>query len=185
MQVSNKMPHRLDVVLDFVNTLDIEQGEDRLDSPGALAEWLAGRGLWDRQGASPEAEDLDAALRLREALRIAMLAHNGGEDPGGEASRELEAAARRGELGVRFTEDGEMRIAPLAAGLPGALAGLLVPVALAMTDGTWARAKACRAEDCHWAFYDRSRNRSGSWCDMAVCGNRTKVRAYRARAAGL
>jgi predicted RNA-binding Zn ribbon-like protein len=53
-----------------------------------------------------------------------------------------------------------------------------------MSDGTWARVKACRAEDCRWAFYDFSRNRSGTWCDMAVCGNRAKVRAYRARTAG-
>ena len=57
----------------------------------------------------------------------------------------------------------------------------LVPVALAMGDGSWERVKACRDEGCEWAFYDRSRNRSGVWCDMAVCGNRTKVRAYRER----
>ncbi len=58
---------------------------------------------------------------------------------------------------------------------------LLIPVAESIADGSWQRAKACRASDCMWAFYDRSRNRSGTWCDMAVCGNRTKVRAYRAR----
>jgi predicted RNA-binding Zn ribbon-like protein len=57
-----------------------------------------------------------------------------------------------------------------------------VPVAEAVRDDSWQRAKACRAADCHWAFYDRSRNRSGVWCEMAVCGNRTKVRAYRDRA---
>jgi predicted RNA-binding Zn ribbon-like protein len=34
---------------------------------------------------------------------------------------------------------------------------------------------------CHWLFYDRSRNRSAVWCQMAVCGNRTKTKAYRAR----
>jgi predicted RNA-binding Zn ribbon-like protein len=54
-------------------------------------------------------------------------------------------------------------------------------VAAAAADGTWERAKACRADDCRWAFYDQSRNRSARWCDMAVCGNRTKVRAYRAK----
>jgi predicted RNA-binding Zn ribbon-like protein len=51
-----------------------------------------------------------------------------------------------------------------------------------MSDGSWQRVKACRADDCHWAFYDFSRNRSGTWCDMAVCGNREKVRSYRERA---
>jgi predicted RNA-binding Zn ribbon-like protein len=41
--------------------------------------------------------------------------------------------------------------------------------------------KACRAEDCRWAFYDRSRNRSRAWCSMRECGNRAKARSYRAR----
>jgi len=35
--------------------------------------------------------------------------------------------------------------------------------------------------DCQWAFYDRSKNRSGRWCSMRTCGNRTKTRAYRTR----
>ena len=51
----------------------------------------------------------------------------------------------------------------------------------AMVDGTWERLKACPADDCHWAFYDHSKNRSGTWCTMDVCGNRAKVRAYRER----
>jgi predicted RNA-binding Zn ribbon-like protein len=109
-----------------------------------------------------------------------MLANNeGGAD--GDAARELERAARRGELGVHFSA-GAVSLAPAAGGVAGALARLLVPVARAIEDGSWLRAKACPAPDCHWAFYDRSRNRSGVWCDMAVCGNRTKVRAYRERA---
>jgi predicted RNA-binding Zn ribbon-like protein len=66
----------------------------------------------------------------------------------------------------------------------GALGALLGTVAAAMADGTWSRLKACRADNCHWAFYDHTRNRSGVWCDMAVCGNRAKVRAYRHRHAG-
>jgi len=65
--------------------------------------------------------------------------------------------------------------------LAGAMALLLVPVANSIGDGSRQRVKACRAPDCHWAFYDRSRNHSGVWCKMAVCGNRTKVRTYRAR----
>jgi predicted RNA-binding Zn ribbon-like protein len=41
--------------------------------------------------------------------------------------------------------------------------------------------KACAAEDCQYAFFDNSRNRSAVWCDMKVCGNRQKVRSFRAR----
>jgi predicted RNA-binding Zn ribbon-like protein len=43
------------------------------------------------------------------------------------------------------------------------------------------RIKTCPAHDCGWKFVDRSKNRSRRWCDMAVCGNLTKTRRYRAR----
>ena len=39
----------------------------------------------------------------------------------------------------------------------------------------------CGNSECRWAFYDRSRNQQGLWCEMAVCGNRLKNRAFRAR----
>ncbi len=35
------------------------------------------------------------------------------------------------------------------------------------------RMKICGS--CGWLFIDRSRNRSRTWCDMAVCGNRVKA----------
>ena len=49
--------------------------------------------------------------------------------------------------------------------------------------GAWPRVKACAAEECQWAFYDTSRNRSRTWCSMDVCGNREKTRRYRGRRA--
>ena len=49
----------------------------------------------------------------------------------------------------------------------------------------WKRLKACRLHTCEWAFYDHTKNRSGAWCNMAVCGNRAKARAYRERRAGV
>ncbi|MCB1447757.1 MAG: CGNR zinc finger domain-containing protein [Rhizobiaceae bacterium] len=38
------------------------------------------------------------------------------------------------------------------------------------------RLKIC--PECEWLFIDRSKNRSRNWCDMAVCGNRTKARLH-------
>jgi predicted RNA-binding Zn ribbon-like protein len=61
---------------------------------------------------------------------------------------------------------------------------LFAAVAAAMADGSWSRLKACRRHACRWAFYDHSRNRSGTWCSMAVCGNRVKVADYRRRIRG-
>ena len=41
------------------------------------------------------------------------------------------------------------------------------------------RVRVCSAEDCDWLFLDQSKNRSRRWCDMTVCGNRSKVRRFR------
>lgn len=38
------------------------------------------------------------------------------------------------------------------------------------------RLKIC--PNCGWLFLDRSRNRSRTWCDMAVCGNRMKAKRH-------
>jgi predicted RNA-binding Zn ribbon-like protein len=124
--------------------------------------------------------DLAHAVALREALRRLMGA-NRGDGVDERASAELETAARRARLAVRFAPDAQ--VAPLADGVDGALGGLLARVATAMGDGTWQRLKACSAEDCQWAFYDGSRNRSGVWCTMQTCGNRAKARSFRQRKA--
>jgi predicted RNA-binding Zn ribbon-like protein len=183
MAVSSKVPHRLDLVIDFVNTLDAEEETDALATPAGLRRWLSEKDLLEPAARSlGEAERL-RAIELREALRDLLLEHNGGP-AGTRAVQVLEDVARGGELGVHFAVDGSAELGPGRRGFAGALATLLVPVAEASRDGSWQRVKACRAGDCLWAFYDRSRNRSGVWCNMAVCGNRAKVRAYRQRSPG-
>ena len=74
-------------------------------------------------------------------------------------------------------------LGPGSGGCRGALAVLLAGIAEASAQGTWERLKACSAESCQWAFYDRSKNRSGKWCTMEVCGNRMKARTFRQRQA--
>lgn len=176
-------PGDLELVRAFVNTLDVESGEDELPSPVALASWLAGRGLLVR-GTVARGSDLRRALAVREALRSLLVANNGGPvEP--DAAPVLEAAARAARLELRFGPDGAAALEATASGVPGAVGRLLAVVSGSMAAGTWSRLKACRAETCRWAFYDQAPNHSRSWCSMAVCGNRTKARAYRARRASL
>jgi predicted RNA-binding Zn ribbon-like protein len=174
MSDAEPAPGRLVLVERFVNTVDHEHGREVLSEPGRL------RGVLELDaGIRIGADDLRRALRLREALRSLALANNGGEaDP--EAVAVLEDAAARGRLVVRF-RDGEARLEPARRDVDGALADLVGIVHTAMADGTWSRLKACRRDVCHWLFYDRSRNRSAVWCQMAVCGNRIKTKAYRER----
>jgi predicted RNA-binding Zn ribbon-like protein len=173
-------PHRLQLVIDFVNTLDVETGDDQMTTPADLIQWLHEQGLTSGDLAALGAAQLAEAIELREGLRLVLVGHtNGGADE--DAGATMERVAARGRLSVCIDPDGSVRIAPRESGYAGVLAQLLVPVAHAALDGSWQRVKACDADDCLEAFYDQSRNRSGRWCDMAVCGNRTKVRAYRTK----
>jgi predicted RNA-binding Zn ribbon-like protein len=184
MASASSSPHDLDLVIDFVNTFDPDTDADELESVEGLRRWFVEHELLEARDGGPFTEgDRQEAISLREALRTMMLANNG-ERRDDAAAAALESAGRRGRLELQFTGEGAVTLRPAAEGFRGSLARLLIPVAEAAQDGTWPRVKACRADDCQWAFYDRSRNRSGVWCDMSVCGNRTKVRAYRARHPG-
>jgi predicted RNA-binding Zn ribbon-like protein len=173
------VPRELAAVQALVNTVDLESGDDQLDSPEALARFLTGQGLL--AGLEPVGPaDLALAVELREALR-AMLRANHGEPMDPAALEVVNRAAAGLPLQVAFDDEGRPVLGPGSAGCRGALAALLAGVAQAGAQGTWGRLKACSAESCQWAFYDRSKNRSGRWCSMQACGNRTKTRTYRSR----
>jgi predicted RNA-binding Zn ribbon-like protein len=174
------VPRELAPIEALVNTVEIDSGEEQLSSPAALRDWLAGQGLLDASAAVGEA-DLAAAIELREALR-AMLRVNDGAPADPAAVEAVNRAAAGLPLRVAFDGAGDPGLRPGAeGGARGALAELLAGIAVARANGTWARLKACSDPDCQWAFYDRSKNRSGRWCSMRTCGNRTKTRAYRTR----
>jgi predicted RNA-binding Zn ribbon-like protein len=171
-------PGELETVRAFVNSVDLEGATEELTDPDALVAWLADHHLIE-PGSPADAADLRKALEVREALRALMRANNGGE-PSPEATDALRAAARRARIALEFGPDGS-QLEPQAGGVDGALGRLLARVHEAQHEGTWERMKACPWHTCHWAFYDHTKNRSGVWCNMAVCGNRAKARAYRER----
>jgi predicted RNA-binding Zn ribbon-like protein len=163
----------------FVNSIDLEDGQDELDSPQALRAWLADRKLLAAR-ASVSPADLRRALDVREGLRALLLGNNGLEfDP--DRVERLDRAAARAGVRVSFGAAAKPALAPAVDGVDGALAQLLAIVATAVAGGTWERLKACPREDCEWAFYDRTKNRSGRWCRMDQCGNLAKAKAFRER----
>ena len=165
----------------FVNTFDVESGVDELGDAAAVQAWFVEHDLLDA-GARRQAGRISArVVELREALRALLLANNGEPlDPG--AVEMLNAVAARRPLEARLRPDGHDRRSPVAAaGSTARSASCIAIVVQAVADGTWSRLKACREDECQWAFYDHSRNRSGQWCVMAVCGNRNKARSYRER----
>lgn len=144
-----------------MNTRSVDSGADRLADEFGLG-----------------GEALAEARELREALRAACLAH-AGQDMAPAARDTLTRLLSRAPLLVAFDEAGGATLAPAD---PAPLASrVAAAVAAAVADGTWQRLKACEADDCLWAYYDRSPAGRSRWCTMAVCGSRAKMRAYRAR----
>jgi CGNR zinc finger/Putative stress-induced transcription regulator len=153
-----------DLIVRFLNTLDVEDGTDTLDSLDGWVQWLSAQGLDGCFGA----QDFASLERARE-LRGDLRALAGGEH---------HAQGRQVDIQVALTADGLVELsAPTAAGF---LAAAAAKVAIEQRID---RVKICPADDCRWAFYDTSRNRSRQWCSMEVCGNRAKARAHRRRAA--
>ena len=169
-------PGRLEVVRQFVNTRDIDEDTDDIATPAALEAWL---GAHDLSSGPATPADVERFADVREGLRALMLANNG-EPRDRDAVARLDAVAAGVPVSVRFGDE-DCALEPEGKGLDGALGSILGLVHTAMRDGTFPRLKVCRDHSCEWAFYDRSRNRSATWCSMEVCGNRAKARAYRAR----
>jgi predicted RNA-binding Zn ribbon-like protein len=172
-------PGPLEIARAFVNTRDIEGGTDEIASPELLVRWLSEHELAPK-GTVASQDDLAEAHGTRKALRALAWSNNGDRvDPADLHT--LNRTAERARLTLRFTSGDDVGLQPSAGGVRGALGTIVSIVADSMKEGTWSRFKACQNEECGWAFYDHARNRSAKWCTMAVCGNRMKARAFRAR----
>ena len=174
-------PGPLRLVQLFVNTNDLETGPDLIPDAAALSAWLSDRGLIE-PGTPVTDDDHARAIELREAIRELVSAHAGlPHEPA--AAEVVNAAALRADLRPVLA-DPATRFEPSAGGVDGALGRIVAAIHEGVAAGTWERLKACERDVCRWAFYDHSKNRSGHWCSMAVCGQREKNRrAYRRRAA--
>lgn len=172
------MKQEIELLVDFVNTRDLEEETDSIADPAQLGEWIAERtGEYLPQ---LDAADVQRLLDLRESLRGLMLANNGGEV--GEANLgPVREAAERSRFRLDFDAEDGLSLIPARADLSGFEASLLLALEHLQCHDVWPRLKACTDESCQWAFYDATRNRSRTWCSMDVCGNRQKTRRYRSR----
>jgi predicted RNA-binding Zn ribbon-like protein len=165
----------------FVNTLDADRGTDLLRDRDVASAWLTDAGLI-APGVAVSDQRLRLAREVREAIRALLRRNSGTGEMTSDQLRTLRTLAGGYRPGVDVEPDGTVSIAAGGgADLGDGLLGLLLTIRDAQADGTWSRLKLCANPECDWAFYDRSRNRQGSWCTMAACGNRIKNRHFRAR----
>jgi hypothetical protein len=172
-------PAGLALVQDFLNSTDLEEGRDELAEVDGLRSWLI-----DRRLAPPDLPiregDRRRLVTVREALRDVIEGRDHGDvDP--SAIRVIDDAAADSTVRITLGGRGDASLAPAGSGLDGFVARLLADIATAQLDGTWDRLKVCPRDVCRWAFYDHSKNRSGRWCTMAICGSRTKSARLRRR----
>jgi predicted RNA-binding Zn ribbon-like protein len=171
-------PPELATVTEFLNTLDLETGEDELANVDDLRTWLVHRGLLHpEETVSPDG--FYRALGVREAIRGLLWSSSKGELDAG--SLETLNDEGRGPFVIRFGGAGGAELAVNSSGIDRAVGQIIASVFRSIAQGTWTRLKVCRKRSCRWAFYDRSKNRSRAWCSMSVCGNRVKARAFRRR----
>ena len=171
-----KAPGRLELLQRFINSHnhDFPPEWDRIGTPERARAWLRQKRL---VGPDDRVSDSDVArLReLREAIRALAIANRGGQ-PATAATDVIRKASAAALLRFAMDNTGRTALEPESRGVDGAVAALLGILHNAQITGDWPRLKACRK--CEYAFFDRSKNRSAAWCDMSICGNRTKNRAY-------
>lgn len=143
------------LLVDFLNTIDVEEGTDLLQTEAGLRDWAAGHGV--APGERGE------AVKVRDALR--SLVTDGRPDL---PSVSLRPSCEGDGVSLRSDTAAE---AALAAALTLSIQGRI------------SRVKLCQSETCQFAYFDQSRNGSRAWCSMEVCGNRAKARTFRARQA--
>jgi predicted RNA-binding Zn ribbon-like protein len=174
-------PMPLLLVQAFVNTWEADEESDLFLQPPTAAAWLTEAHMLAVGDALTE-DELHLARAIREGIRALLVANNGGPAASSDDVEPLQELAERRGFRAAVEEDGRISFRPEPeGGLEAELARLLIVMRDAQGDGTWRRLKACFNPDCRWAFYDRSHSRRGTWCDMAVCGNRMKNRKLRER----
>ena len=185
--------------LDLANTLD----DRKAPAPRELLADFEDLAEWGRQaGAVPDAiaqalrrearahprlaaRALQRARQVREVIFAIFSAVAHAHVPPGAAMDRLNVELPRA-LGSRRLGQGAG--APAWAWVerdPPELDRVLWPAVVSaaelLTSTELDRVRECAGERCAWLFLDHSKNRSRRWCDMTVCGNRSKARRHYVR----
>lgn len=157
--------------LDFAATLGraySDNPQERLHKPADLDAWLREAGLH-----APAAtwEDLTLARDLRATFRCVSEALVADATP---SPVSLSRLARWASPGAVAIEDAGARFTTIQ----GALGALTLSALMTANSPERHHLRQCQDADCAWVFLDPTGRRH--WCSTR-CGNRSRVRAHRAR----
>jgi predicted RNA-binding Zn ribbon-like protein len=186
--------------LDFLNSVatPVDTAIDWIEDGEGLLAWLAQAGLVPADAlnaikARALPGELDGvgeqARALREWFRGLVRAHMG-RPLTRKALRELEPLNRLLERDETFRQlmphqHGGHSVELRAMRRWRSPESLLLPIGEAMAkfvcEENFTNVKACQGKSCTLLFADHTRRRARRWCSMALCGNRAKQAAHRAR----
>jgi hypothetical protein len=170
-------PGGVALVQDFLNTRAIEDHPDLLADPKLAQSWVttAVQAWSTSRGDEERPPTLTVAdLTKLSALRATIADLVTGGVSGSPGSGSVPAS-------FALADSGEVRLEPTGSGWRWLASALWGEILLSQQTGTWRRLKQCHNPDCRSTFYDRSKNNSGVWHNVKVCGNAANLRASRAR----
>jgi predicted RNA-binding Zn ribbon-like protein len=187
--------------LDFLNSIatPADTPVDWIDGGAGLLRWMAQAGLAPadvletmRMNALPGELDkvADQARTLREWFRGFVRTHQG-RPLSAKALAQLDPLNRLLERDESFRRIGappkgaNARLQLQAVRRWRSPEALLLPIGEALAElvctEDFAQVKACEGPACTLLFADHTRGHARRWCSMALCGNRAKQAAHRAR----
>ena len=186
MSAHQTAPHFIakNMALDFLNSAfgTGENSRDCLDNDTRAVAWLQAAGQLEL-GFDGSATGLAEAARLLREAGTRLV-----DSPEQSQMSDLEVINRILEAGRRIRKlernlDGQIvwterrrdeNVVTLLEPIAAAIAHLLV-------GGELTQVRQCEAHDCTLRFLDITKSGRRRWCSMALCGNRMKVAAFRAR----
>jgi predicted RNA-binding Zn ribbon-like protein len=174
--------------LDLVNTIDWrDDAERRIDLiPGgaALAAWARHVGFPGAARACHRSACHRRAIGLRETLAAVFAAATRGRPlPAAPLARltQWNQDAWRHRVLTSRRKTAAWRWRARTNGADRLLFAIALDAADLLLSTERSRLRICEGAGCGWFFFDRSKAGRRRWCNMGVCGNRAKVRSYRAR----
>ncbi|MGC4768554.1 CGNR zinc finger domain-containing protein [Micromonospora sp. DT44] len=181
-------PGGLGLVQDLLNTLPAgaPRQPDLLDDLDSATQWahdVAARWSTITGRPAPDVELDPAGLRalrtFRDELRYGIDARLHATPESGPP--EPAPAPRATVASLRLDGTGSVCLDPAGTGAELLVSLVLAELFAAQLTDVGRRVKTCRNPRCQVAFYDRSRNNSGVWHSVRVCGLPANLRAHRAR----
>lgn len=175
------------LALDFINTsFGTSHPVEILSNDLAVYDWLNKAGIEIKALSKPalksKSELLNHALSLRAiALKLIISTKSRKRID----TKMLNALLANGSSYIQVEVKDEQGLVLKKHRHQSSAKDLLVPIAEAIADlivnADFSLVRQCECPDCSLWFYDRTKSHKRRWCDMAICGNRMKAAAYRAR----